>query len=162
MVQQILISAMQNRKFFEVFVVETNPDRSGLRMAELLRKSGIKTTVIADTAVGFVMERINAVLVGSEGVVESGGIINKIGTYQMAIVANHLNVPVYVAVESFKFMRYFPFKQTDVINVCKYEGNQNGHPSIDYTPPHLIKLLFTDLGVLTPSAVSDELIRLYT
>lgn len=35
------------------------------------------------------------------------------------------------------------------------------HPIIDYTPPSLITLLFTDLGVLTPSAVSDELIKLY-
>lgn len=35
------------------------------------------------------------------------------------------------------------------------------HPVIDYTPPSLITLLFTDLGVLTPSAVSDELIKLY-
>ena len=34
-------------------------------------------------------------------------------------------------------------------------------PSIDFTPAHLITLLFTDLGVLTPAAVSDELIRLY-
>lgn len=35
------------------------------------------------------------------------------------------------------------------------------HPHIDYTPPQYITLLFTDLGVLTPSAVSDELIKLY-
>ena len=34
-------------------------------------------------------------------------------------------------------------------------------PAVDYTPPEYITLLFTDLGVLTPSAVSDELIRLY-
>ncbi len=35
------------------------------------------------------------------------------------------------------------------------------HPLIDYTPPVYITLLFTDLGVLTPSAISDELIKLY-
>ncbi|CAN0454678.1 unnamed protein product, partial [Laminaria digitata] len=34
-------------------------------------------------------------------------------------------------------------------------------PSVDYTSAEYITLLFTDLGVLTPSAVSDELIRLY-
>lgn len=32
---------------------------------------------------------------------------------------------------------------------------------VDYTPPSYITLLFTDLGILTPSAVSDELIKLY-
>ena len=35
------------------------------------------------------------------------------------------------------------------------------HPIVDYTPPSLVNLLFTDLGILTPSAVSDELIKLY-
>lgn len=35
------------------------------------------------------------------------------------------------------------------------------HPTIDYTPPTYITLLFTDVGVLTPSAVSDELIKMY-
>jgi len=35
------------------------------------------------------------------------------------------------------------------------------HPLVDYTPPVYITLLFTDLGRLTPSAVSDELIKLY-
>ena len=41
------------------------------------------------------------------------------------------------------------------------ETGAEAHPHIDYTPPHYITLLFTDLGVLTPSAVSDELIKLY-
>ena len=35
------------------------------------------------------------------------------------------------------------------------------HPLVDYTPPALLTLLYTDLGILTPSAVSDELIKLY-
>ena len=35
------------------------------------------------------------------------------------------------------------------------------HPMVDYTPPAYLTLLFTDLGILTPSAVSDELIKLY-
>ena len=34
-------------------------------------------------------------------------------------------------------------------------------PTRDFTPPQFLTLLFTDLGVLTPSAVSDELIKLY-
>ncbi len=38
---------------------------------------------------------------------------------------------------------------------------QIDNPGVDYTPPEFITLLFTDLGVFTPSAVSDELIKLY-
>ena len=41
------------------------------------------------------------------------------------------------------------------------DSGPDSHPYIDYTPPQYITLLFTDLGVLTPSAVSDELIKLY-
>lgn len=46
--------------------------------------------------------RVDMVLVGAEGVVENGGIINKLGTFQIAICAKALNVPVYVAAESHK------------------------------------------------------------
>jgi len=42
------------------------------------------------------------VLVGADGVVESGGIINMMGTYQIALVAKSMNKPVYVAAESYK------------------------------------------------------------
>lgn len=50
---------------------------------------------------GFVL-RVDMVLVGAEGVVESGGIINKIGTYTLAIAAKSHNTPFYVAAESYK------------------------------------------------------------
>lgn len=52
--------------------------------------------------VGF---RVDMVLVGAEGVVENGGVINKLGTYQIAICARAHNVPVYVAAESYKARR---------------------------------------------------------
>ena len=116
------------------------------------------------------MEKVDIVLVGAEGVVENGGIINKIGTYGMAIVAKTLNKSFYVAAESFKFTRLFPLNQSDLPDECKYKGSSlrdanadldKEHPLVDYTPPEYITLLFTDLGVLTPTAVSDHLIDLY-
>lgn len=47
-------------------------------MAENLRELGIKCTVILDSAIGYVMEQVDMVMVGAEGVVESGGIVNKV------------------------------------------------------------------------------------
>lgn len=93
----------------------------------------------------------------------------QIGTNQIAVCAKAQNKPFYVVAESFKFVRLFPLNQQDVPDRFKYkadtlETGQNlteEHPWIDYTSPSLITLLFTDLGVLTPSAVSDELIKLY-
>ena len=60
------------------------------------------------------MEKIDFVLLGAEGVVESGGIINKIGTTTISLCAKMLNKPVYVAVESFKFVRFYPLKNCDI------------------------------------------------
>jgi translation initiation factor eIF-2B subunit alpha len=51
------------------------------------------------------------VLLGAEGVVENGGVINKLGTYQIALCAKSLNKPFYVAAESYKFARLYPLNQ---------------------------------------------------
>ncbi|NXQ07439.1 EI2BA factor, partial [Vidua macroura] len=169
-VLRVLEAAVESKKRFSVYVTESQPDEAGRqKMAKALRKLNIPVTVILDAAVGYIMEKVDLVLVGAEGVVESGGIINKIGTNQIAVCAKAQNKPFYVVAESFKFVRLFPLNQQDVPDRFKYKADtlktgQNlteEHPWIDYTSPSLITLLFTDLGVLTPSAVSDELIKLY-
>lgn len=48
------------------------------------------------------MDEVDMVFVGADGVVESGGIINMMGTYHIALVAHSMNKPVYVAAESYK------------------------------------------------------------
>ena len=76
----------------------------------------------------------------------------------------------YVMAESFKFVREYPLGQADLPASYLYPASvlEQGEaavarcsPRVDYTPPSLVSLLFTDLGILTPSAVSDELINLY-
>ncbi|XP_028843110.1 translation initiation factor eIF2B subunit alpha [Denticeps clupeoides] len=168
-VLKVLENAAADKKRFSVYVTESQPDSAGKLMAEKLRRLNIPVTVILDAAVGYIMEKVNLVIVGAEGVVESGGIINKIGTYQLAVCSKAHNKPFYVVAESFKFVRLFPLNQQDVPAQFKYKADilktaedlDKEHPMIDYTPPSLITLLFTDLGVLTPSAVSDELIKIY-
>uniref|UniRef100_A0A914W425 Translation initiation factor eIF2B subunit alpha n=2 Tax=Plectus sambesii TaxID=2011161 RepID=A0A914W425_9BILA len=154
---------------FHVFVTESRPDFSGSRTKERLDSIGIPCTLILDSAVGYLMESIDFVFVGAEGVMETGGIINKIGTLGLAICAKAMNKPVYVMTESIKFVKEYPLNQQDIPEVFKYRAstlkeNKNladEHPLVDYTPPQYIKLLFTDLGILTPAAVGDELIKLY-
>jgi translation initiation factor eIF-2B subunit alpha len=48
------------------------------------------------------MDEVNMVFFGADGVVESGRIINMMGTFQVALVAHSMNKPVYVAAESYK------------------------------------------------------------
>uniref|UniRef100_A0A8C7F4C5 Translation initiation factor eIF2B subunit alpha n=1 Tax=Oncorhynchus kisutch TaxID=8019 RepID=A0A8C7F4C5_ONCKI len=167
-VLKVLESAAADKKRFTVYVTESQPDSAG-QMADKLQNLNIPVTVVLDAAVGYIMEKVDLVIVGAEGVVESGGIINKIGTYQLAVCSKAHNKPFYVVAESFKFVRLYPLNQQDVPERFKYKADTlkavedlaEEHPMIDYTPPSLITLLFTDLGVLTPSAVSDELIKLY-
>lgn len=65
-------------KHFTVFVTESAPDYLGKRMVAALEEAGITATLILDAAVGYILERVDLVLVGAEGVCESGGIINKV------------------------------------------------------------------------------------
>jgi translation initiation factor eIF-2B subunit alpha len=98
---------------------------------------------------------------------ESGGVINRIGTFTTALCAKEMHKPFYVLTESFKFSRLYPLSQNDLPDNYRYDTNverkclEDAHPLVDYTPPLYITLIFTDLGILTPSAVSDELIKLY-
>lgn len=171
-VQTALLHAAKNGKFFSVIVTEGRPESAGKQAAAELSAAGIPVTVILDAAVGYSMSKVDYVLVGAEAVVENGGIINKIGTFQVAMCAKQLKKPVYVATESYKFARLYPIGQDDLpesksaqpaVDIPEgLKGVSVDSPNCDFTPPQYITLLFTDLGVLTPSAVSDELIKLYS
>lgn len=181
----VLLHAAARGRRFTVLVTESRPECLGHNTARALQEAGIPARLILDAAMGHAMEKAELVLVGAEAVVENGGILNKIGTYQLAVMARALNRPFYVAAESFKFTRVYPLSQHDEClkvaagNAATTERGVQSQPqpappatapvgqvwertpNIDYTPPAYISLLFTDLGVLTPSAVSDELIKLY-
>ncbi|KAJ8287158.1 hypothetical protein GJAV_G00048290 [Gymnothorax javanicus] len=78
-VLRVLEKAAAEKKRFTVYVTESQPDSAGNQMAEALRMLNVPVTVILDAAVGYVMEKVDLVIVGAEGVVESGGVINKVG-----------------------------------------------------------------------------------
>ena len=182
-VLEVLLKASETKNF-RVLVTEDRPDCSGYITASKLAARGIPVQLVLDASVGAIMDKVDVVLVGAEGVLENGGIVNRVGTYQLALVAKTHSKPVYVAAESHKFARLFPLSQADLgakpvalrpIPAEQLSGEAaaaaksglpgvdmaTGNPASDLTPPALITLLFTDLGVLTPSAVSDELIKLY-
>lgn len=166
-VLETLIVAAKSNKRFHVYVTQSSPDNSGSQMCDELKQADIECTLILDSAIGYIMESVDIVLVGAEGVVESGGIINRVGTYTMALCAREMKKPFYVLAESLKFSRIFPLNQRDLPNDYKFSRKSlekdlaPAHPLVDYTSPAYITLLFTDIGILTPSAVSDELIKLY-
>jgi translation initiation factor eIF-2B subunit alpha len=72
---------------------------NSLKTYEILTAAGIPCTVVLDSAVAYVMDKVDFVLVGSEAVVESGGLINAVGSNQMAIIAKAENKPFYALAE---------------------------------------------------------------
>ena len=171
-VLRVLEEAVAAKKRFSVYITESQPDLSGKKMDKALSHLNVPVTVVLDAAVGYIMEKADLVIVGAEGVVENGGIINKIGTNQMAVCAKAQNKPFYVVAESFKFVRLFPppcarvphkpkGKADTLKSVQTGQDLKEEHPWVDYTSPSLITLLFTDLGVRWKSDCADELIKLY-
>ncbi len=81
-----LIEAKRLNKRLFVYVTECNSNQSGKEMKNNLDAAGIPCTLILDSAVGYVMEKVDYVLLGAEGVVESGGIVNKVSVANVGIL----------------------------------------------------------------------------
>eukprot|EP01103_Thecamoeba_quadrilineata_P006484 TRINITY_DN16204_c0_g1_i1.p1 TRINITY_DN16204_c0_g1~~TRINITY_DN16204_c0_g1_i1.p1 ORF type:complete len:305 (+),score=35.07 TRINITY_DN16204_c0_g1_i1:31-945(+) len=166
-VLSILLAAAAENKRLTVFITESYPGATGYDLAKKLEQDErIRVTMISDSCVAPIMSQIDLIFVGAEAVVENGGIINKVGTYGISIIGKEMKKPLYVAAESYKFTRLYPLSQSDFPSTLTPVSFPSPHykseqVSLDYTPPSYITLLITELGVLTPSAVSDELIKLY-
>lgn len=65
----------------------------------MLIDAGVPTTVVLDSAVAYAIDKVDFVLVGSEAVVESGGLINAVGSNQIAIIAKAAKKPFYALAE---------------------------------------------------------------
>ncbi|KAI9338190.1 hypothetical protein BDR26DRAFT_803673 [Obelidium mucronatum] len=159
-------AAKLNRRY-SVIVTESRPSHNGQKSVDALKKLGVPVKLIPDSAVGFVMEKVDMVLVGAEAVVENGGLINQMGTYQIALVAKAAHKPFYSVTETHKFLHMFPLSQTDVeLQEHKIDQDVEGASNysfvsahhVDYTPPQLVTSLITNFGVLTPSGVVHLLI----
>ncbi|EFJ40741.1 eukaryotic translation initiation factor 2B alpha [Volvox carteri f. nagariensis] len=147
---------------FSVIVTEGRPDGTGITLAKKLDAEKIPVTLVLDSCVAYIMDRVDMVLTGADAVVENGGIINKLGTYGIALAAQAASKPFYVAAESYKFARLYPLGQADLpeerkpldVGPMLPPRTEVINPSRDYTPPQCISLLVTDLGVLTPAATT--------
>jgi len=161
----VIRAARDSGKRLSVIATETRPVMQGSRLTafELLH-DGIDVSLITDTAVGHMMAigAVNHVIVGADRVLRTGHVFNKIGTYQVAILASKHNVPFYVAAP----LSTFDFESTpedviiedrsvdEVVKVGKRRIAPKGvrvfNPAFDMTPPELITGIITEKGVLEP------------
>jgi len=96
----VIRAAKEQGKKIKVIATETRPVQQGSRLTAFeLKHDGIDVDLIPDTAVGYTMARdlVNKVIVGADRILRTGYVFNKIGTYQIAILAKQHNIPFYVA-----------------------------------------------------------------
>mmetsp|Transcript_7911 Transcript_7911/g.12248 ORF Transcript_7911/g.12248 Transcript_7911/m.12248 type:complete len:114 (+) Transcript_7911:658-999(+) len=113
------------------------------------------------------MASVDCVFVSAEAVLENGGIVNNLGTFTIAMCAKNYNKPFYVFAESLKFLKSFPLQQSDIFALLDEHLDSSAEKTdvtniqVDYTPPEYISNLFTEIGIFTPAAVSDEIIQYF-
>ncbi len=154
--------AYQQGKQLHVLVPETRPYLQGSRLtAWELHKGGIPLTVITDNMVGHFLKtgKVGAIVTGADRIAANGDTANKIGTYQIAVLAKENNVPFYIAapVSTFDLSipdgDHIPIEERAASEVTHLQGLRiapdvhAAHPAFDVTPARYIAAIFTERGV---------------
>lgn len=138
-------------KFRVVYVREETRPKESDRVVKELRDMGIPVAEIPEAAIAHVMgllRQVNMVFVGAEAVTQNGGIISRIGTYQIAQLASTAKIPFYVCAETHKFVRKFPLDQRDigfkqeVLDFSTEQPSKQIKDAVDYTVSQCCKTQF--------------------
>jgi methylthioribose-1-phosphate isomerase len=155
--------AYQQGRNLHVLVPETRPYLQGARLtAWELHRGGIPLTVITDNMVGHFLKtgKVGAIVTGADRIAANGDTANKIGTYQMAVLAKENNVPFYIAapISTFDLAipsgEQIPIEERTAAEVTHIQGVRiapagvaAAHPAFDVTPNRYIAAIFTERGV---------------
>ena len=158
----VIRAAHEAGKRITVFADETRPWLQGLRLTAFeLMQEGIPVTVIADNAAGYLMKkkRVNLVITGADRIAANGDVANKIGTYQVAVLAKENKIPFYVAAPlstidlRIRNGEEIPVEERDEREICCVgrcrigpEGVKAFNPAFDVTPRALVSGYVLDKG----------------
>jgi methylthioribose-1-phosphate isomerase len=158
----VLKTAWKQGKRFSVYADETRPLLQGARLtAYELKREGIPVTLITDSMVGYVMNNhmANKVIVGADRIVQDA-VINKIGTFTVAVLAKEHRIPFYVAAPKSTFDLTHTSKQIvieerrpeEVTHIGPQriapEGVTALNPAFDVTPFKYISAIVCETGIL--------------
>jgi methylthioribose-1-phosphate isomerase len=143
----VIRAAWNQGKKIKVIATETRPLLQGARLtAYELKRDGIPVTLITDNMVGYVMHKhlVNEVVVGADRIVQDA-VINKIGTFTVAVLAKEHGVPFYVAAPKSTFDLSRASKDVIIeerapVEVTHYGSRQVAadvpvmNPAFDFTP----------------------------
>jgi len=153
-------------KEFSVIATETRPYLQGARLtAWELAEAGVSVALIPDCAVTQVLARgeANAVIVGADRVAQNGDIINKVGTYPLALMAREYSVPFYALVQDPRSLQSgdgVEIEERPADELLKFRGEAIAgdakigarYPSFDVTPGALIRYLIGFDDLYTPES----------
>ncbi len=154
--------AVESGRKLHVLVPETRPYLQGARLtAWELADAGIPLTLITDNMVGHFLKtsKVGAAIVGADRIAANGDTANKIGTYQIAVLAHENRVPLYVAAPtstldlSIPSGEHIPIEERPAEEVTHFQGVRiapdvaAANPAFDVTPARLITAIITERGV---------------
>ena len=158
----VIRAAWEERKRIKVIATETRPKLQGARLtAYELKMEGIPVTLITDNMVGYVMYKgfVDKVIVGADRIVQDA-VINKIGTYSVAVLAKEHNIPFYVAAPKSTFdidhtsadvvIEERSSEEVTCINSKRIapEGIKVLNPAFDITPLKYVTAIICEEGIL--------------
>jgi len=162
----VIRAAREKGKNVRVIADETRPWLQGLRLTAFeLMQDHIPVSVIADNAAGSLMRQkvIDLVITGADRIAANGDVANKIGTYQVAVLARENRIPFYVAAPlstidpQKKTGDMIPIEERDPEEIFRFENKQIGpkgikaiNPAFDITPNKYISAIITEKGILRP------------
>ena len=162
-VGQMLKAARARNKDIKVYCAETRPYFQGARLtASVVRDMGFDVTVITDNMPAFAMqqEKIDVYTSAADVICMDGHVVNKVGTFQIAIAAKHLGIPYFVTgapemghpdLGSVHIEMRDPAYTLQAMGVATtMEGVKGYYPAFDITPPHLVSGVVTDHGIYAP------------
>lgn len=162
----VFYSAKRMKKKFKVFSCETRPLLQGARLTtwELLRAK-IDTTLICDNMAASLMQKgeINAIFTGADRIAMNGDSANKIGTYNLAVLAKYHKIPFYIVAPRSTFDqkiqsgKQIPIEQRNKDEVTHFGNRLTApkqvkvyNPAFDVTDYKLITAIITEKGIIYP------------
>ena len=150
----------KQNKHISFFVTETRPYFQGARLtAWELKQGGLQVTLITDSMAAYVMSlgKVNKVIVGADHLAQNGDIANKVGTYQLAVLARHFRIPFFVLcppASHAKSGRDIKIEIRPDKEMLEYQGVRIApkgvkgyYPAFDITPNRLItKHIYLNIG----------------
>ncbi|CAD5119028.1 DgyrCDS7678 [Dimorphilus gyrociliatus] len=172
LILKVLCKAHERKIQFRVIVVDGRPRMEGKEMLRKLLKEGIECSYSLINATAYAMKEVTKVFLGAHGLLANGYVMCRIGSGQVALAAKVYNVPVLVCCETYKFCDRvqtdsFVFNELDdpsdlVENGLLVKPLENWKTMenlyllnilYDVTPPDLVSLVITEIGMLPCTSV---------